>query len=48
MEIIEEKYPKDKEVEGEVTRKEKYGSFVKLEPGIEGLIHISKLKRMKI
>jgi ribosomal protein S1 len=43
-EIIEEKYPKDKEVEGEVTRKEKYGYFVKLEPGIEGLIHISKLK----
>jgi len=43
-EIIEEKYPKDKEVEGEVTRKEKYGYFVKLESGIEGLIHISKLK----
>jgi ribosomal protein S1 len=43
-EIIEEKYPKDKEIEGEVTRKEKYGYFVKLEPGIEGLIHISKLK----
>jgi len=43
-EIIEERYPKDKEVEGEVTRKEKYGYFVKLEAGIEGLIHISKLK----
>jgi len=43
-EIIEKKYPKDKEVEGEVTRKEKYGYFIKLEPGIEGLIHISKLK----
>lgn len=40
---IEEKYPKDKEVEGEVVRKEKYGYFVRLEPGIEGLIHISKL-----
>jgi ribosomal protein S1 len=43
-EIIEEKYPKDKEVEGEIVRKEKYGYFVRLEPGIEGLIHISKLK----
>lgn len=42
-EKIEEKYPKDKEVEGEVVRKEKYGYFVRLEPGIEGLIHISKL-----
>ncbi len=43
-EKIEEKYPKEKEVEGEIIRKEKYGYFVKLEPGIEGLIHISKLK----
>ncbi len=42
-EKIEEKYPKDKEVEGEVIRKEKYGYFVRLEPGVEGLIHISKL-----
>lgn len=42
-EKIEEKYPKDKEVEGEVIRKERYGFFIRLEPGIEGLIHISKL-----
>jgi ribosomal protein S1 len=41
---IEEKYPKDKLIEGEVIRKEKYGYFVRLEAGIEGLIHISKLK----
>ncbi|MCX7997255.1 MAG: S1 RNA-binding domain-containing protein [Patescibacteria group bacterium] len=40
---IEEKYPKDKELEGEVIRKEHYGYFVRLEPGIEGLIHVSKL-----
>ncbi len=40
---VEEKYPKDKEVEGEVVRREKYGYFVRLEPGIEGLIHESKL-----
>lgn len=40
---IEEKYPKDKEVEGEIIRQERYGYFVRLEPGIEGLIHISKL-----
>lgn len=42
-EKVEEKYPKDKEVEGEIVRKERYGYFVRLEPGIEGLIHISKL-----
>lgn len=40
---IEKKYPPDREVDGEVIRREKYGYFVKLEPGIEGLIHISKL-----
>lgn len=40
---VEEKYPKDKEVDGEVVRKEKYGYFIRLEPGVEGLIHISKL-----
>jgi len=40
---IEERYPKEKEVTGEVVRQERYGYFVKLEPGIEGLIHVSKL-----
>ena len=40
---IEKKYKKDKEVDGEIVRKEKYGYFVRLEPGIEGLIHSSKL-----
>ena len=42
-EQIEEKYPKDKEVKGEVIRQERYGYFVRLEPGIEGLVHVSKL-----
>jgi len=42
-EDIEKKYPKDKEVKGAIVRREKYGYFVRLEPGIEGLIHISKL-----
>lgn len=40
---IEEKYPKDKEFAGKIIRKERYGYFVHLEAGIEGLIHISKL-----
>lgn len=40
---IEEQYPKDKEVKGKVIRKEPYGFFVMLEPGIEGLIHNSKI-----
>jgi len=40
---IETKYPKDMEFKGMVTRKEAYGYFVRLEPGIEGLIHNSKI-----
>ncbi len=41
--VIEEKYPKDKECEGEVVRIANFGALVKLETGVEGLIHISKL-----
>jgi small subunit ribosomal protein S1 len=40
---IEKKYPKDKEVEGQVVRIATFGALVKLETGVEGLIHISKL-----
>ncbi|MFA5750529.1 MAG: S1 RNA-binding domain-containing protein [Candidatus Shapirobacteria bacterium] len=42
-EKIEDKYPKDKETEGEVVRIANFGALVKLETGVEGLIHISKL-----
>ncbi len=41
---LDKKYPKDKEVKGEIVRKERYGYIVRLEPGIEGLIHVSKLE----
>jgi len=40
---IEKKYPKDEEFEGEVVKIASYGALVRLEAGIEGLIHISKL-----
>jgi len=40
---IEERYPKDKETEGEVVRLANFGALVKLETGVEGLIHVSKL-----
>ncbi len=40
---IEERYPKDKETEGEVVRIANFGALVKLEVGVEGLIHVSKL-----
>jgi ribosomal protein S1 len=37
------KYPVDAEVEGKVVRVSNFGAFVELEPGIEGLVHISDL-----
>lgn len=40
---IEDRYPKDKEVEGSVVRLANFGALVRLEPGVEGLIHVSKL-----
>lgn len=43
-EAIDARYPKDKEVRGTVVRRERYGYIVRIEPGIEGLIHVSKLK----
>ena len=40
---VKENYHVTKQYSGLVTRLMKYGAFVALEPGVEGLIHISKL-----
>ena len=37
------KYPPGTRVTGEVVNVMRYGAFVKLEPGIEGLVHISEM-----
>ncbi|MGE5485256.1 MAG: bifunctional 4-hydroxy-3-methylbut-2-enyl diphosphate reductase/30S ribosomal protein S1 [Ignavibacteriales bacterium] len=42
------KYPVDSVVEGKVTRLAPFGAFVQLEPGIEGLIHISELSHERV
>ncbi len=42
-ENIDKKYPKDEEFEGVVTKIASYGALVRMEPGVEGLVHISKL-----
>ncbi len=42
-ENIEEKYPVGSVIHGEVVNVMSYGAFVKLEPGIEGLVHISEM-----
>jgi small subunit ribosomal protein S1 len=38
---IKDRYPEGKVVEGKVTRLVKFGAFVEVEEGIEGLVHIS-------
>jgi small subunit ribosomal protein S1 len=40
---VEEKYPVGSRVRGKVVSLVDYGAFVELEPGIEGLVHISEM-----
>jgi len=44
---VEKKYPIGKQVRVEVRSLTNYGAFVELEPGVEGLIHISDLSWIK-
>jgi small subunit ribosomal protein S1 len=44
----DEKYPYGTIVNGKVTRIMDFGAFVELEPGIEGLIHISELSPARV
>ncbi len=40
---VEEKYPTGSRLSGEVVNIVNYGAFVKVSPGIEGLVHISEM-----
>ena len=42
-EQVEARYPIGSRVKGEVVKIMNYGTFVKLEPGLEGLVHISEM-----
>jgi small subunit ribosomal protein S1 len=44
---IDAKYPVDTRFKGRVTNITDYGAFVELEPGIEGLIHVSEMSWTK-
>jgi small subunit ribosomal protein S1 len=44
---IKERYPVGKIVEGKVTRLAKFGAFVELEEGIDGLVHVSEFTNEK-
>ncbi len=40
---VNTKYPRGQQVTGEVTKLTDFGAFVKLEDGVEGLVHVSEL-----
>jgi small subunit ribosomal protein S1 len=45
---VEENFKVDDIVKGTVTRTTEFGAFVKLSPGIEGLVHISELSYSRV
>ncbi len=46
-EAVEQKYPIGVKLKGRVTNITDYGAFVELEPGIEGLVHVSEMSWTK-
>jgi small subunit ribosomal protein S1 len=44
---VEEAYPLGKRVRGKVMSLTEYGAFVELEPGVEGLVHVSEMSWTK-
>jgi small subunit ribosomal protein S1 len=45
---VETKYPVGSKITGKVTKCADFGAFVELEPGVEGLIHISQLSERRV
>ena len=45
---IEEKYPIGQIFEGKVVRLAAFGAFVELEPGVDGLVHISQISDKRV
>ena len=46
-ELIESKYPVGTKIQGKVVNLVSYGAFVELEPGVEGLVHVTELSWTK-
>ncbi len=44
---IEQRYPEGSRFKGRVTNITDYGAFVEIEPGIEGLVHVSEISWIK-
>jgi small subunit ribosomal protein S1 len=45
---VKDRYATDMVVDGKVTRVVDFGAFVELEPGLEGLVHISELDNKRV
>ena len=46
--LAADKYAAESTVQGKVTRATDFGAFVELEPGIEGLVHISEIDHKRV
>ncbi len=46
--LVQEKYPVDSIVKATVMRTAPFGAFLQLEPGVEGLVHISQLAQRRV
>ncbi|MCP5101715.1 MAG: S1 RNA-binding domain-containing protein, partial [Chloroflexi bacterium] len=46
--LVNENYQTNQLVEGTITRIVDYGAFAEIEPGIEGLLHVSQLSRSNV
>ena len=49
-ESVSERFPTGQRMEGKIASVTDYGAFIELEPGVEGLVHVSEMtwsKRMK-
>ena len=46
--IIDEKYEIGQVIEGKVVQIKEYGAFIELEPGLDGLVHISEVAHKRV
>ncbi len=46
--LVEERYVVGQLVEGKIIRIVDYGAFIELEPGVEGLLHVSQISRTSV
>ena len=46
--VIDENYQVGQVIEGKVVQIKEYGAFVELEPGLDGLVHISEVAHKRV